>query len=101
MRRMATVKTFWRMMGAIYVAAFISFGVQAAGLIGSRGILPAAEYLDAVKQAAGGWAVWYAPTVLWASVSDGAITALWVVGAVCGLVGVIGWRQRWTLVVCW
>src|SRR5262249_51234911 len=40
-------------------------------------------------------------TVLWASVSDGAITALWVVGAVCGLVGVIGWRQRWTLVVCW
>jgi hypothetical protein len=92
---------FLRAMGVIYVAAFVSFGVQAAGLIGSHGILPTAEYLDAVKQAAGGWALWYAPSVFWASAGDRAITAVWAIGAICGLVAVIGWRQRWVLAVCW
>jgi hypothetical protein len=101
MRRLATVKTFLRVMGAIYVLAFLSFGVQSAGLVGSRGILPATEYLDAVKGATGSWAFWYAPTVLWVSPSDGAITAVWVVGTVCGLAALLGWRQRWVLAGCW
>jgi hypothetical protein len=101
MRRLATVSTFLRVMGAIYVAAFLSFGVQAAGLVGSRGILPMGEYLDAVTRATGAWRFWYAPTVLWASAGDGALAAVWILGTFCGLVAVAGWRQRWLLAACW
>ena len=43
--RFATVSGFLRVLGAVYLSAFVSFGVQAQGLIGSRGILPAGEYL--------------------------------------------------------
>jgi hypothetical protein len=101
MQRLATVKTFLRAMGAIYVSAFLSFGLQAAGLIGSRGILPAGEYLSAVRQAEGAWAVWYAPTLLWVSSSDGALAAVWIAGTLCGLATLAGWRQRWMLALCW
>jgi predicted DCC family thiol-disulfide oxidoreductase YuxK len=41
---------FLRLLGAIYLIAFVSFGVQAAGLIGSGGILPVAQFLPAVRQ---------------------------------------------------
>src|SRR5271170_2605361 len=34
---------FLRAMGLIYLIAFVSFGVQALGLIGSHGILPLSE----------------------------------------------------------
>ena len=34
---------FTRLFGLIYLSAFVSFGVQALGLIGSHGILPLAE----------------------------------------------------------
>ena len=39
---------FLRLFGLIYLSAFVSFGVQAQGLIGSHGILPLAELVDAV-----------------------------------------------------
>jgi predicted DCC family thiol-disulfide oxidoreductase YuxK len=48
-----SVWLFRRVLAIIYAIAFISFGVQLKGLIGSQGILPAAEYLDAVKAEAG------------------------------------------------
>ena len=38
---------FLRLMGAIYLAAFVSIWVQIDGLAGSRGIVPAAPWLDA------------------------------------------------------
>ena len=44
---------FLRLLGAIYLTAFLSFGVQAPGLIGSRGILPAREFLNAVHESLG------------------------------------------------
>ena len=38
---------FLRLFGLIYLSAFVSFGVQAQGLIGSHGILPLTELVDA------------------------------------------------------
>src|ERR1035437_1329735 len=38
---------FLRAMGLIYLAAFVSFGMQALGLIGSHGILPLSEFVNA------------------------------------------------------
>ena len=43
----ALVRTvFVRLLGVVYLIAFASFGVQMAGLVGSEGILPAAEFLE-------------------------------------------------------
>ena len=39
---------FLRLFGLIYLSAFVSFAVQAQGLIGSHGILPVADLVDAV-----------------------------------------------------
>ena len=54
-RRMRAI--FLRGLGAVYLAAFTSLAVQVDGLIGSRGILPAAEFLDAVGPVLGSRAV--------------------------------------------
>src|SRR5437763_13215937 len=94
LRQIATARFFLRVMGAIYAIAFVSFGVQAMGLVGSHGILPAAEFLQAVRAAAGSAAFREVPTLLWLNASDAAITTLWVAGAVCGLIAAAGFRQR-------
>src|SRR5213080_3852338 len=67
-----------RGLGIAYLSAFGSLAVQLDGLIGSRGILPAAEYLDRVGQAlgTGAWTYWQFPTVLWLGASDQSLHAL-------------------------
>jgi len=97
---LARPRLFLRVMGAIYTIAFLSFGVQAMGLIGSHGILPAADLLRAIRAAAGSQAVYELPTLLWLNSSDAAITALWIVGAVLGVVAAAGFWQRIVLAGC-
>ena len=68
-RRMRAI--FLRGLGAVYLAAFASLAVQVDGLIGSRGILPAAEFLDAVGPVPGNRCSYgQLPTVLWLGCSD-------------------------------
>ncbi len=45
--RAGGVRVFQQVLGFVYFIAFTSFGRQAAGLIGSHGILPFADYLAA------------------------------------------------------
>jgi predicted DCC family thiol-disulfide oxidoreductase YuxK len=75
--------SFWflRLFGLIYVSAFISFGVQAQGLIGSHGILPLTELIDAVGRSAGPARFYFMPMVFWWSASDVAIQAVCWCGA--------------------
>ena len=40
-----------RLIAFVYFIAFTSWGVQAAGLIGSHGILPAAQFFQAASRA--------------------------------------------------
>ncbi|MCZ6714313.1 MAG: lipase maturation factor family protein [Deltaproteobacteria bacterium] len=64
------------MLGAIYAVAFASLAVQILGLVGERGILPVADYLEGVERVAGGQAVRLLPTLLWLSASDAALQLL-------------------------
>jgi lipase maturation factor 1 len=89
---------FLKALGAIYLIAFVSFGVQAGGLIGSRGILPVADYLRGMRQALGVAAFWYAPTVFWASSSDLALRAVWIAGAALAILLMLGFFQRACLI---
>ncbi len=85
---------FLRLLGAIYLIAFASFGVQAPGLVGARGILPVAEYLPAVKQYLGPASYWSVPTLLWFNSSNAFIKADWIAGAGLALALFFGlsWR---------
>jgi hypothetical protein len=44
---------FLRLLGLVYLIAFLSLSGQAAGLVGQRGLLPQGEFLVTVKQALG------------------------------------------------
>jgi len=94
------IRTLLRALAFIYFIAFASFGVQATGLIGSRGILPFADYLRAAQASLGTRAYWDVPSVLWLSWRDGALITVWVLGAVCALVAVAGYWQRVALAAC-
>jgi lipase maturation factor 1 len=74
---------FLRALGLIYLIAFVSFWVQAEGLIGSGGIAPMASYLDGIRSFVGASRYRMVPTVFWLGASDEALK--WV----CGL-GALG-----------
>src|SRR5215472_10609526 len=84
------VHDFLHILGLVYFIAFISFGTQAMGLIGSHGILPVQEYFSELRRSAGIRAFWEAPCLLWLNASDWALTALWVAGAISALAAVLG-----------
>jgi predicted DCC family thiol-disulfide oxidoreductase YuxK len=84
---------FLRTLGAIYLIAFASFAVQAAGLIGSHGISPVAEYLHALREYYGA-VYWQVPTVFWLNASDGMIKAVGVGGICLSVLLLLGLRWR-------
>jgi lipase maturation factor 1 len=86
---------FLRLLGAIYLIAFASFGVQATGLIGSQGILPVAKFLPAVRQYLGASAYWSAPTLLWFGTSDTLLKSVWLAGVGLSLAMCVGLNWRW------
>jgi hypothetical protein len=82
-----TRSIFLRGLGLCYTAAFASMAVQVDGLIGSRGILPVAEYLDRAGRVLGlGPATyWRLPSLLWFNASDHALHALCWGGVILGV----------------
>lgn len=89
---------FVRLLGVVYLVAFVSFGVQMAGLVGSEGILPAATFLDSVREIFGFDGYRLVPTVFWVSSSDAALTAGVLVGVALSLALIVGFLQRLALV---
>src|SRR2546426_184701 len=71
---------FLRLVGLIYLTAFISLAVQIKGLVGSKGILPARNFLQP-KQGWGLTRFLRIPTLCWWNASDGFLRALCWSGA--------------------
>jgi predicted DCC family thiol-disulfide oxidoreductase YuxK len=88
---------FLRLFGLIYLAAFISFGVQAQGLIGSHGILPLAELVDAIGSRVGPERFYVMPMVFWCNASDIAIQAACWCGAGLSLLLIVNRLPRLSL----
>ncbi len=81
----ATIRLFTRLLALIFLVAFVSFAVQAPGLVGSEGILPVAEHLAAAREQLGPQAYRLIPTLLWLDASDTAILALCSAGVLASL----------------
>jgi len=76
---------FLRLLGVTYLAAFVSLWVQIDGLIGSRGILPAADYVGAVASQLGPSRYWWLPTLYWLSPTDSMLHGLCAAGTLLSL----------------
>lgn len=85
-----TRRLFLRLLGLVYLIAFLSFYVQIPGLIGEHGLLPLGEYLQSVKAALGNSAFLHLPTLAWISSSSSFIGFLSILGAALALLAVIG-----------
>jgi len=88
---------FLRLFGLVYLSAFVSFAVQAQGLIGSRGILPVAEFVDGVAAHYGPERFFLVPMVFWLNDSDAAIQAVCWVGAGLSLLLIVNLLPRLSL----
>jgi len=99
-RPWATPETFLRLLGLVYFVAFLSFGIQARGLLGTHGILPFEEYLKAARSIMHVSAYWNIPTLLWLLPNDSAMKALWLTGCLWSLIAVLGRWQRPAMAVC-
>ncbi len=89
---------FLRLLGSIYLIAFASLAVQIEGLVGSRGILPAARYLAAAHQELGAEAYWLIPSIFWLAHSDVFLLAVCIAGAAISIVLILGYLERLSLV---
>jgi predicted DCC family thiol-disulfide oxidoreductase YuxK len=72
---------FQRLFGLIYLFAFVSFGVQAQGLIGSHGILPLSELVNVLGGRFGTQRYYLMPMLFWWNSSDIAIQTVCWAGA--------------------
>lgn len=87
-----------------FFLAFVSFSAQWEGLVGARGIAPAAELLVRAREALGRGAWLELPTLLWVTgASDPALAALPWVGAalsvlvMAGFIPAVGLAFLWAL----
>lgn len=90
---------FLRAFGLIYFSAFYALLFQVRGLIGTRGILPAAEYLQAAHNL-GTLRFWYVPTLLWISSSDQMLMAICWIGLIASLLLMANVWPRAMLLAC-
>jgi lipase maturation factor 1 len=91
---------FLRSLGLIYVSAFYSLLFQIRGLIGPNGILPAVDYLAAVRGSFHTGRFWFAPSLLWFESSNRALLALSLIGMVAATLAVINIWPRVSLALC-
>jgi len=81
---------FLRLLGAVYLVAFLSFWVQAEGLIGTHGILPIRDLLLLARERLGPSRYWVLPTVFWLGDGDLALHVVCVSGAVLAVLTLLG-----------
>lgn len=79
---------FPRLIGAIFVSAFLSLWLQIDGLTGSRGILSVASHLQAAGNA--GATFWQMPSLLWLGASDQMLHFWLAAGTVSSLMLLLG-----------
>jgi lipase maturation factor 1 len=85
---------FSKALSLIYLSAFVSFAVQARGLIGENGILPASRYLEILNQHYGSERLTMAPTIFhFGSTSDSFIVGACWTGALLSVLAFFGIAQ--------
>ena len=96
-----TAWVFVRAVGAVFLIAFASLGVQIAGLAGSDGILPAREFLDRVASGSGAERFLFVPSLVWLHPSDELLVLLCAAGGAGSLLLIAGAAPGPLLLALW
>jgi len=89
----AVATVFARGLAVVTLIAWASLGAQVHVLIGSRGLLPVADYIEAAR-AQPGVSLFDLPTFAWWFHSDTALTAGVVLGVALSLAALFGFARR-------
>jgi hypothetical protein len=84
---------FARGLAVISLIAWLSLGVQVQVLIGSHGLLPAADFIEMVR-ARPDLSLLRVPTLAWWFHSDGALTAGIIIGVMLSVAAFFGFGRR-------
>lgn len=101
LRYTLAASVFLRLLGGVFLIAFISLWVQLDGLVGSRGIAPVSELLPWVRDQLGASGYLKLPTLCWISSSDGFLNGLCIAGMALAAVLMLGVAQRWMVALLW
>jgi len=88
---------FLRLLGIIYLIAFVSLGLQIEGLAGSAGILPFSEELSYLESTSGIERYFQVPTLFWFTAADWALTGAAIAGAIVSMLIIFGRCSRLAL----
>lgn len=89
---------FLRLLGVIYLIAFVSIGPQIEGLVGSQGILPFSQELAYLKTLPGFEQYLMTPTLFWFDSSDWALKAATAAGIAAALLIIANLWTRTALI---
>ncbi|MDG2423553.1 MAG: lipase maturation factor family protein [Phycisphaerales bacterium] len=98
-----TRRIFLRLLGLIYLLAFLSIGSQAAGLIGPDGLQPYEQRLEQIEtyaNAEGTSAFLLNPTILWAG-GPGLLDTTWIIGLIAASALVLGLVPMLSMGIAW
>jgi hypothetical protein len=106
----ATRPTYWitrflllRLLGLVYLVAFLAFVNQALPLIGHDGLLPADAFVQrAVEKLGSRWrCFWELPSLFWFGISDGRLLFFGWIGVAFAALLLAGFANGLTLMVLW
>jgi len=95
---------FLRLLGVVYLIAFVSLWVQIIGLIGHNGIVPADQVMNALGRATDslGWKRFIVePTFCWFRTDDAFLKLQCAAGTALGIFVCFGVAQRLSLFLLW
>ena len=92
---------FLRLLGLIFLIAFVSLWVQVHGLIGSQGILNVSDHLDVWRQQYGRAGFWYRPTLCWFNAGDTFLHIQCALGTILSLLLIAGIAPVAVLALLW
>jgi predicted DCC family thiol-disulfide oxidoreductase YuxK len=95
---------FTRLVGLIFMIAFLSFWTQASGLVGDHGVYPLKDYyafLNSHLQDPGVPSrFWISPTLLWLEPNEHGVNLLLLAGTCCAFLAMAGLLPAWSLLGC-
>lgn len=92
---------FLRGLALVFAIAFLSYGSQIDGLIGSRGVLPIAEFVERVRSVSPDTGFLELPTFCWWSASDATLRLQCGAGVLLSIALFVGLAPRACLVLLW
>jgi len=94
---------FLRLLGFIYLFAFLSLAIQVIPLIGDQGLLPADNFLDRVEGSYGSKSNGFSalPSIFWFGISDNLLLILSWIGVILSIIVLIGYANSILMFVLW